>query len=242
MNRYDSMYEIQKVNANVIGDYVKFQNEQFLLIKDLLNIDQMKSDENKKILFDYVSSFQDNCLNALRAYFGGQEAIFGKDDIDEPVQIKNIEKAVPFTAKRADIRIKEEEEAAPELTVAQIPQEIKREEASVKKAVIEVPEKEIRELVITTIADITGYPDDMLETDMTLEGDLGIDSIKRLELFSNINDKLGSIFGQDDMVALAVVQSIQECIQIIKSIKEDPDHVAWTEEDLELAKTQLMEE
>jgi polyketide-type polyunsaturated fatty acid synthase PfaA len=232
MNKYDAMYEIQKVNANVIREYVKFQNDQFEQIKDLLNTNQIKTDGDKKLLFDYVSSFQDNCLNALRAYFGGSEVQM------EAEAYEDTEKISP---KQAEVTCEEDFTEEIKSVVEEVKAESPKQEPE-KKEVIQVSEEEIKKLVISTIAEITGYPEDMLDAEMTLEGDLGIDSIKRLELFSNINDQLGNIFGQDDMVTLAVVQSIQECVDIIKAIKEDPDHVVWTEEDLEVAKTQLSEE
>ena len=36
----------------------------------------------------------------------------------------------------------------------------------------------------------TGYPPEMLELDMELDSDLGIDSIKRVEIFSALQEKL----------------------------------------------------
>jgi hypothetical protein len=41
-----------------------------------------------------------------------------------------------------------------------------------------------REVLWQVVADKTGYPADMLEPAMALEADLGIDSIKRVEIFS----------------------------------------------------------
>ena len=38
------------------------------------------------------------------------------------------------------------------------------------------------------VADKTGYPADMLEPAMALEADLGIDSIKRVEIFSALQE------------------------------------------------------
>jgi acyl carrier protein len=43
----------------------------------------------------------------------------------------------------------------------------------------------VREL----IADKTGYPSDMLEDDMDLEGELGVDSIKQVEILSALREQ-----------------------------------------------------
>ena len=42
----------------------------------------------------------------------------------------------------------------------------------------------IYKVLLEIVADKTGYPTDMLETDMDLEADLGIDSIKRVEILA----------------------------------------------------------
>ena len=44
-------------------------------------------------------------------------------------------------------------------------------------------------LLLDIVADKTGYPADMLSLDMELEGDLGIDSIKRVEILSAVQEQ-----------------------------------------------------
>lgn len=239
MNKYDAMYEIQKVNAGVVADYVKFQREQFEQVKELLNSSFVNTEENKRLFFNYVANFQNNCLDAVRAYFNGQEYENENVDFEEE--------------EKSNVVVEVKKEEAPKVIVeeakkVEVPRGVVKEVKEVDYVKTDVTAKEdvisrdkISTLVMETIADITGYPDDMLDEEMSLEGDLGIDSIKRLELFSTINDELGGIFGQDDMVALTVVQTIEESIDLIKKIKDDPNHVAWSKEDIEVAKTQAVE-
>ncbi|WP_433325369.1 SDR family oxidoreductase [Spirillospora sp. CA-294931] len=47
--------------------------------------------------------------------------------------------------------------------------------------------------LMEVVADRTGYPLEMLDPDMELEADLGIDSIKRVEIFSGLKGKLGEL-------------------------------------------------
>ncbi len=54
----------------------------------------------------------------------------------------------------------------------------------------ETPAVNVAELVVSTTADKTGYPADMLERDADLEADLGIDSIKRVEIVGAIQKAL----------------------------------------------------
>ena len=48
----------------------------------------------------------------------------------------------------------------------------------------------VAEVVMAVVAEKTGYPPDMLELDMGLDADLGIDSIKRVEILSALQEKL----------------------------------------------------
>ncbi len=48
----------------------------------------------------------------------------------------------------------------------------------------------IEAALLATIAEKTGYPTDMLELTMSLDADLGIDSIKRVEILSGLKDRL----------------------------------------------------
>ncbi|MFO7667672.1 MAG: SDR family NAD(P)-dependent oxidoreductase, partial [Desulfobacterales bacterium] len=57
----------------------------------------------------------------------------------------------------------------------------------------ELFENIIKETLIETISHLTGYPVETLGLDMDLEADLGIDSIKRVEIFSSIEEKIPGI-------------------------------------------------
>ncbi|WP_321531777.1 SDR family NAD(P)-dependent oxidoreductase [uncultured Desulfuromonas sp.] len=50
--------------------------------------------------------------------------------------------------------------------------------------------KSVQEALIAVVADKTGYPQDMLELDMSLDADLGIDSIKRVEILSALQEAI----------------------------------------------------
>ncbi|HTU17700.1 MAG TPA: SDR family NAD(P)-dependent oxidoreductase, partial [Gemmataceae bacterium] len=51
-------------------------------------------------------------------------------------------------------------------------------------------EDQIRTILLEVIAEKTGYPAEMLELDMALDADLGIDSIKRVEILSALQERL----------------------------------------------------
>ena len=56
-----------------------------------------------------------------------------------------------------------------------------------------VNSKELANALLDIVAEKTGYPVEMLEMDMDLEADLGIDSIKRVEILGTLEEKYPSL-------------------------------------------------
>ncbi|MAO55015.1 MAG: beta-ketoacyl synthase, partial [Rhodospirillaceae bacterium] len=52
------------------------------------------------------------------------------------------------------------------------------------------PAVDVRGVLLSVIAEKTGYPPEMLDMDMELEGGLGIDSIKQVEILSALRDRM----------------------------------------------------
>lgn len=225
MKNYDVLCEIEKLNAEVFENYIKFQSNNLTKINEMLNSKVVQKTNNQKLLFNYVSNFQNDSLNALKIYFNEQATLFGGQVFNNE-GTKQIASDVIENASIKEIEEEEEEETEEEVVVEE-------EVVENKNSKVE-SEISIKELVIKIIVEITGFPSYMIQDDMSLESDLGIDSIKRLELFSNINDKLGSIFGQEDMVVLAAVQSVKECIDVVTKLKAEGKTVVWTTDDKEV--------
>ena len=57
--------------------------------------------------------------------------------------------------------------------------------------VVAVDGDEVRATVLALVADKTGYPLDMLDVDLDLEADLGVDTVKQAELFATIREHFG---------------------------------------------------
>ncbi|MEU5879381.1 beta-ketoacyl synthase N-terminal-like domain-containing protein [Spirillospora sp. NPDC047279] len=68
--------------------------------------------------------------------------------------------------------------------------------------------------LMEVVADRTGYPVEMLDADMELEADLGIDSIKRVEIFSGLKGKLGDLDAPAaELGSLRTLQQIVDRLQ-----------------------------
>ena len=61
--------------------------------------------------------------------------------------------------------------------------------APVVAAAVSAPTVDLHALMLDVVADKTGYPAEMLTLEMNLEGDLGIDSIKRVEILAAVQER-----------------------------------------------------
>jgi len=62
---------------------------------------------------------------------------------------------------------------------------------------------DLRASLLAVVAQKTGYPEDMITMDMKIEADLGIDSIKRVEILSALKDKHPQLETADDQLVTA---------------------------------------
>merc|ERR1719258_587906 len=67
------------------------------------------------------------------------------------------------------------------------------------------------QVVLSVPAAKTGYEPDMIEMDMALETELGVDSIKRVEILSDVQKELN--VEAQDVAALARTQTVGEVVE-----------------------------
>jgi 3-oxoacyl-(acyl-carrier-protein) synthase/NAD(P)-dependent dehydrogenase (short-subunit alcohol dehydrogenase family)/acyl carrier protein len=73
--------------------------------------------------------------------------------------------------------------------------------------------EQVLETVLQLIAEKTGYPADMLDPDLDLEADLGIDTVKQAELFAEIRGKYG--IPRDDSINLAEFPTLNHIVRFV---------------------------
>ena len=71
-----------------------------------------------------------------------------------------------------------------------------------------------RERVLALVAEKTGYPPDMLDLDLDLEADLGIDTVKQAELFATIREAYG--IPRDDKLKLRDFPTLSHVLQFVR--------------------------
>ena len=81
---------------------------------------------------------------------------------------------------------------------------------------------EMQEALLSIVSERTGYPPEMLGLDLDLEGDLSIDSIKRIEILGALNERVAGIAGEDG--------DMESVVEELSSIKTLNGILDWLEE------------
>ncbi len=78
---------------------------------------------------------------------------------------------------------------------------------------------EVQRVLIEIVSELTGYPVDMIKPDMDIEADLGIDSIKRVEILSTIEERLTDL----PTIAPAVMGTMKTLRQVAELLTGSND-------------------
>ena len=122
------------------------------------------------------------------------------------------------------------QEIKPEVKAEEKSEPAKTEPAKVEPAPkAEISEEELTKEIVNLVSEKTGYPQDMLELDLDMEADLGIDTVKQAELFALFGEKYN--LPLDQGLQLKDYPTIRHCIKYVlkemgntpvKEVKEEP--------------------
>ena len=79
------------------------------------------------------------------------------------------------------------------------------------------------------VAELTGYPSELLDLDLDLEADLGIDTVKQAELFAQVRETYG--IERDDSLKLRDYPTLNHVIGFVRdrmpqtAAPSDTDHL-----------------
>ncbi|GLZ36142.1 hypothetical protein Lesp02_83290 [Lentzea sp. NBRC 105346] len=93
------------------------------------------------------------------------------------------------------------------------------------------PMADLEKLVLDVVAEKTGYPADMLASDMDLEADLGIDSIKRVEILSAVRRAVPQL-PEVDPVELSKLRTLGEITASLGNTKQETKQAKPEQPDL----------
>ncbi len=85
--------------------------------------------------------------------------------------------------------------------------------------------EQVQEILLKVVSEKTGYPSEMLDLDMSLDSDLGIDSIKRVEIMSALQDQLPNApeVKPEHMGTLGTLRKIIDFISVSTEETKAPD-------------------
>ena len=86
----------------------------------------------------------------------------------------------------------------------------------------EISEARLQQLMLDVVADKTGYPADMLELSMDMEADLGIDSIKRVEILSAVREQEPAL-PEVDTAVMATLKTLGQVVDYMRGQKDGLD-------------------
>lgn len=171
----------------------------------------------ESILFDIVSKLTGFPVEMLEADMD-IESDLGIDSIKKVEIISELEKQIPScegltTENIGSVRTLKDICSAiqneTELDMAPV-NEGNPVEAPAQKNNGQDTYQKVSGVLVNTISDLTGFPVEMLEPSMNLESDLGIDSIKRVEILSKLEQELDHIetISSDDIASLKTIEEI----------------------------------
>ncbi|MDH3216907.1 MAG: acyltransferase domain-containing protein, partial [Candidatus Krumholzibacteria bacterium] len=109
-------------------------------------------------------------------------------------------------------------------------------------ATVVTADDEVQATVLNIVAEKTGYPTDMLDLDLDLEADLGIDTVKQAEMFAAIREAYD--IPRDDTIKLRDYPTLAHAIQFVYDRRPDlareatpPRRPAATKEPVEKVQT-----
>ncbi len=88
-----------------------------------------------------------------------------------------------------------------------------------------LPRVALEPLLLAIVAEKTGYPVEMLQLDMDLEGDLGIDSIKRVEILAAVDERAPEL-PKLDRARLGAMHTLREILGYLQAAAPTSAHSA----------------
>ena len=131
--------------------------------------------------------------------------------------------AAPIPAAPAPVAPQAVAPAAPEVVAQPAPQP-QVQAAPASEAAVDISEEGLIAAFITLVSEKTGYPEDALDPDQDLEADLGVDSIKRMEILGALRKVLPQNKAdamQAEMEMISELPTIRSIIEFVAAAGND---------------------
>jgi len=180
--------QLEKILLEVVSEKTGYPSEMLELNMDMeadLGIDSIKRVEIFGALtqqYPEMSGINPNELTELRTLNeivnyvgqnGGDSDVSQTDPVPEPAQIVSTPEPTP---------------AVSETEIESVPTPLNSLEIE-ETASTNMDTDQLEKILLDVVSEKTGYPSEMLELNMDMEADLGIDSIKRVEIFGALTQQ-----------------------------------------------------
>jgi len=179
----------QTTSANTTGQVQSPQSQDALRAtqESILALQKMQ-EQTAKLHQQYLLG-QETAQQSIAQLLQQQQALLGLGTTNIPAPASTVQVTTPTI--QSPVQLAAEAPAAS-------PQAIEQDQPAVEIPVSEFVEtekaahadEEVHSVLLDVVAEKTGYPLEMLSLDMSLDTDLGIDSIKRVEILSALQEKL----------------------------------------------------
>ncbi len=165
---------------------------------------------------ELMTHFLQTQQHVMLAYLGGSTTSGSSHPVSPPVKLETVDLAAPSNASVAEMPRAETEEL-PDSTNASTPAEPVPD--TLYGTSTAAPDKEvITTRLLQLVSERTGYPKELLDLDQNIEADLGIDSIKRVEIVGALQrvfvpvDAKASHAIMDQLTAIKTLRGIGDAI------------------------------
>jgi malonyl CoA-acyl carrier protein transacylase/acyl carrier protein len=107
---------------------------------------------------------------------------------------------------------------APPQTAIQTPEVINSDIAIEKPSAASVDTTNLGQTMLDITSEKTGYPVEMLEMDMDMEADLGIDSIKRVEIMGALQEAYPDLPKPDNLEGISELRTIGQIVEYLQTL------------------------
>jgi acyl carrier protein len=221
----DSILGIQSLNGQVMEKFFASQSYQINILKDLLQENKGAARTNE--LVHLIETFQNNSMKAFESYMEGQRGILhgqewkagaileqGQTTRPTPDQAwQPSPPAIPFVPVEPKNGQAWSSDLTMDITTISSKLPINSQSLATREVSLDI---DLIQVMLQVISEKTGYPVEMVDPDMNFESDLGIDSIKRVEIFAELNELYPGIITNEDVEDLSNLYTVHEVADFIK--------------------------
>jgi len=161
--------------------------------------------------FQTMGHFLDTQKEMMQVYLKKKQNSLGIDSVLPGAQGENYQQKKEQSKNNPD-KEKITDTAMEPLSVVGIESLIEDEDTQSESK----PEEDFTNTLVGLVSEKTGYPPEMIDLNLDMEADLGIDSIKRVEIIGSFREKC-ALLVEEDMETISGLKTLQQVIDLLQN-------------------------